>query len=868
MGANEKESTKVSGSKNDRKLGMSCAECRRSKLKCDRSFPCSACVRRGCANICPDGTLAATKGNKVLQTQNETLMQTVKRMTTRIHDLEAALGNTQAQISPQPHPLLQDNERLKETAIRVGDEYEGSNEDIEEASDLVGSLAIGEQGRTRFHGQSSASEFLQTLLPGSEEDGLPPFSSNLYKMGLPLHIIDLVNAFPFGAVTPDPEARSSLLRFLPDHSKALALSLLYFEHAGCSFQVVQQEIFIPFLLRILMQVANGMTIGENLHSHEVAVIFLVFAVGSHVSEDSNDQALGEKYRWLACAAMSLNPLMKEATSTTLQALFVMVQYFSCVDSPSCERRWLLSGVMYRLAYSVKRDPALWKLSTEETQRRRTLFWEMYAWDAWNSITYGRPPSLNINYTDCRFPEDRSAVSNAKGEKEMSYESYKHRFAAFILAPVLDHVFGVRQLNYAALLDIDIKLRKLPPPSWLLAPTRGKGEPVDGRAWNANSTQAMQQYCVVCARESTLLYIHRRYFATAIRLNSANPLKTKYGASVMAACRSACLLLSGLRSLYGAHPKPASKQSFFWSGAFSACIVLSCLVYNSPGCSVANDALRAIDDGVELYSMRVFEDNSSSVKLLSSVRDNVHKMFEKHHGASNIQLDTEHGADCATMRVLEGNTVLINLNDVKFKTPTVSTSGSDISSPASQSDSQQDDVSQREPRVHTEDAYGNGLADAVHGPVSDYRLLAFSGLHSAPEVILETQPPEFAAPPSVYKSLDPMADKYPTAPPASGSQKHRNIAVLGSADPSMNYAMFDDFGSTESLPTMGHGAIPPYAPSCMEYAPAMDTSGSEGSFVGPTGMGQNIYSGTPWEGVYDQASWERFLGEMGIPNPGS
>lgn len=125
-----------------------------------------------------------------------------------------------------------------------------------------------------------------------------------------------------------------------------------------SFQVVQQEIFIPFLLRILMQVANGMTIGENLHSHEVAVIFLVFAVGSHVSEDSDDQALGEKYRWLACAAMSLNPLIKEATSTTLQALFVMVQYFSCVDSPSCERRWLLSGVMYRLACSVS-----WKVSS-------------------------------------------------------------------------------------------------------------------------------------------------------------------------------------------------------------------------------------------------------------------------------------------------------------------------------------------------------------------------------------------------------------------------------------------------------------------------------------------------------------------------
>ncbi|KZP23740.1 hypothetical protein FIBSPDRAFT_444664 [Athelia psychrophila] len=49
-------------SERDRKGGLSCAECRRSKIKCDRIFPCQSCIRRGCDNICPDGTLAPSKG--------------------------------------------------------------------------------------------------------------------------------------------------------------------------------------------------------------------------------------------------------------------------------------------------------------------------------------------------------------------------------------------------------------------------------------------------------------------------------------------------------------------------------------------------------------------------------------------------------------------------------------------------------------------------------------------------------------------------------------------------------------------------------------------------------------------------------------
>lgn len=56
---------------------------------------------------------------------------------------------------------------------------------------------------------------------------------------------------------------------------------------------------------------------------------------------------------------------------------------------------------------TERDPALWNLSPEETQRRRTLFWEMYMWDAWNVSRHSRERCHLLTVFFCR-------VSSAEG----------------------------------------------------------------------------------------------------------------------------------------------------------------------------------------------------------------------------------------------------------------------------------------------------------------------------------------------------------------------------------------------------------------------------------------------------------------------
>ena len=39
----------------------------------------------------------------------------------------------------------------------------------------------------------------------------------------------------------------------------------------------------------------------------------------------------------------------------------------------------------------------------ETHRRRELFWELFTYDSWQCLTFGRPPSFALPHIDCKMP---------------------------------------------------------------------------------------------------------------------------------------------------------------------------------------------------------------------------------------------------------------------------------------------------------------------------------------------------------------------------------------------------------------------------------------------------------------------------------
>ncbi|KAJ8695716.1 hypothetical protein PTI98_008289 [Pleurotus ostreatus] len=88
---------------------LSCAECRRLKLRCDKKVPCSSCVRRGCESICPCGILSAGQGTRFILADTQQLHRKISEMSNRIRALEDALAIMHGTTSSERHPLLSDD---------------------------------------------------------------------------------------------------------------------------------------------------------------------------------------------------------------------------------------------------------------------------------------------------------------------------------------------------------------------------------------------------------------------------------------------------------------------------------------------------------------------------------------------------------------------------------------------------------------------------------------------------------------------------------------------------------------------------------------------------------------------------------------
>lgn len=148
-------------------LPHACAECKRLKLRCDKKIPCSACVRRGCPQICPDGQLTAGRGTRSVMysigswnrgltppfgrfilSNTKELHEENDSLRDRVKELEQALADLQSQVTCEPHPLLKDTYKLvSEKLSPVTDDVKVEEDD---GVDTFGSLTISPDGKTTW----------------------------------------------------------------------------------------------------------------------------------------------------------------------------------------------------------------------------------------------------------------------------------------------------------------------------------------------------------------------------------------------------------------------------------------------------------------------------------------------------------------------------------------------------------------------------------------------------------------------------------------------------------------------------------------------------------------------------------------------
>ncbi|EED77162.1 predicted protein, partial [Postia placenta Mad-698-R] len=146
--------------------------CRRLKLKCDKTVPCSSCKRRGCSSICPNGSLTTGQGTRFILADTDRLHRKIAEMSDRIRQLEDALAILQSSVTRDLHPLLAHDllkiksglelhsaAHLQGRAAHSDDAGEQGDEESQYI-DAFGTLAVRDDGAAMFYGRSAGSESL------------------------------------------------------------------------------------------------------------------------------------------------------------------------------------------------------------------------------------------------------------------------------------------------------------------------------------------------------------------------------------------------------------------------------------------------------------------------------------------------------------------------------------------------------------------------------------------------------------------------------------------------------------------------------------------------------------------------------------
>ncbi|KIY64549.1 hypothetical protein CYLTODRAFT_401701 [Cylindrobasidium torrendii FP15055 ss-10] len=595
---------------------VSCAECRRLKIKCDKQVPCKSCVRRGCTSLCPNGSLSTGQGTRFVLAATEHLHRKIEFMTGRIRQLEDTLAQCQSPFAAQS--VLQQPEIL-ELELRMSESEQSSPERDSSPENYVlpdnqGTLTMGQHGVSKFFGATGGCEGLIM----AAEDTFPAYASSpLSTSGLSTASSSKIHAsrpsdFPFQW---DPLQPASTLSYtavidsLPSWERASTLILSYTSLLGWFIHGVERE-QVNEILGVVYGKRSGLSV-EAYSPHDVALLCIVFSVGSLVEKDTTSDGQdaydeSEHYYRFAQIALSAQSWQEKPSLVTVQTLHLMSTYTGMKGGnreagATMETSWSLSRTAANVALTIglHRDAEAWGLPENQVQRRRLSFWELYVEDIWQSLHSGRPPVFDLSFVDCKYP-------STPGISE--YALWQFKFAADCVSKVAAQNLLTEPPYYETVLHLDERISQYTLPTVLAA-----NEPV--LTW--------QSFMLSHVRESLRMYLHRGYFTQAFVDDPANPLRTRYANSVMATCKSSSEVLKSVNAQFTACDKLSKRFWPMWASALSAGVSFGTVVTSGPTSPLAASAMAELKSACMLFS------KASSVNAYSGIAATIlNRLYEK------------------------------------------------------------------------------------------------------------------------------------------------------------------------------------------------------------------------------------------------
>ncbi|KAF2854099.1 hypothetical protein T440DRAFT_268291 [Plenodomus tracheiphilus IPT5] len=230
------------------------------------------------------------------------------------------------------------------------------------------------------------------------------------------------------------------------------------------------------------------------------------------------------------AGSQLTELMDQTSIASVQACILLGSYYVYHGKPNLS--FALLGATIRTAHAIGLHRQPLRGDVNSIEERKRVWWTIYTWDRFASVTYGRP--LGINDKDCNVtqPIDSSESprfiqrSSSSSDDSICYSSYQRELNKLYLiaSPIIEVVFGMRAMGSSdrnagpqyqnQIMEVNERLwawrRRLP--AHLLLNLRSDCEPTQSHTMKVHHLQALSLQLTF---DSLLIIFHRPLLAQQV-----------------------------------------------------------------------------------------------------------------------------------------------------------------------------------------------------------------------------------------------------------------------------------------------------------------------------------------------------------------
>ncbi|GAA5825441.1 hypothetical protein JCM11251_006984 [Rhodosporidiobolus azoricus] len=608
------------GRKPGKRAILSCSECRRLKLKCDRNIPCGSCSKRGLSHLCPDGALAPTRTSK-LAASATALAERVELLEQLLR--QNGLGHTVPPL-PEAANLGLDMMMKRRDQAAARDEGgaavagEGSSSHAQKSEEIevemlsmgVGSLTLRDDGSYRYLGPSAGMAFRGESGddPGTPAPGTGASDGSL-KPSPALEPLNLPASFPFLAVQTTIE---DVQEALPAREEAVRVSKLYWDNCTFMFCPITDDDYWNDYLE------NAYS--ADPHGAKVACVCMVLALGVQFDPDVPPSAtdIFERYYDLGQAALAVSRFLSHIA--VIQALHLTGNVLLTRPKwrESGENFFPLFGIAVRGAQTMglHRDPSAWGLDEAEVHRRRLAFWELLSLDRLQAFLSGRPYAIHAAHFDTQMPD---------GIADSTKERY--RIAEF-MAEAIDVLWSIKVPSYDVITTMDRKLRRqymespagarcraLPPTAFSTPGAVPPPPPVQYDGDETTKRVQCEQHAYAMVYAAMLLYMHKGPFAQAIERYAEEPLQSPFAQSVrIIVLETTGYILKIARSWMSLDPILNPRWFNISLHLFVTGVSMSSLIVRSPSSTLASHAWDQLNEACSILESAAQSGNAPAAML--------------------------------------------------------------------------------------------------------------------------------------------------------------------------------------------------------------------------------------------------------------